>query len=189
MRNDNRALTFIELIIVTSLVAVIALAFYGMLGRGIQVWHLLKERVPAEDVSIFFDRFTTDVANSARCSGIGFLGSKSRVELVTSVISRAMGIRTAGKAVYWYDEASSTLSRGTLDYSQVYQEQEPQAAQTIAGVKGCAFQYCYYDPDKKAYSWKEDAGEGPGLPLAITIEVDLEDGTHLVRMVRVPIGG
>jgi len=180
MRNDNRGLTFVELMVVTVMLAVIALGLFGMLSQGIKVWRAVTQKATEQDAALFFDRFTGDVRNSQRFFGLPMEGSSDRLELVTLVQGRTLGVRSVGKAVYAYDAASGTLGRTALDFSQASTRKEELPSPLLPGVSSFDFRYYFFDVGKSEYVWKEELPAG-AIPLAVRLEAEFADGRKAVK--------
>jgi len=185
--NIRRAMTLVELLITTALVAVISLAIYSTLNSAIKIWSKVQQAIPEEDVVIFLERFTSDLRNTFAFAGINFLGEDEKLEFPTLVLSPRMNNRTVGKVVYYYDSGKWQLARQQSDYSGVYSQESPQALQVLANVRRLKFLYYDYDPQKKEYFW-EDEWSKEKLPLAVRVEFELSGNSRLFRKtVNIPV--
>lgn len=181
--------TFIELLIVAAIIPVISLAVYAAFNSGLKVWQRVNYLLPEEDLNILFDKFTSDLKNTFKFTGINFSGEEGRIELAALVKSRKLQAKTVGSVIYIYDPAARTFTRMERDFSRIYDSAEGIALQSIKDVKSLKFRYYFYDSQKKEYLWQEEwAGEG--LPLAVRMELELaNDGQYnmFTRTVSIPV--
>ena len=187
-RNKGSSFTFVEMLVVTALVAVISLGIYATLSNGLKVYRRVQRELPEEDLNIFFQKFSMDVGNSIRFSGVYSSGVRERLEIVTLVASPRFPVQTVGKVVYFYNPGARQVSREQYDFSQFSNNQEGTLSQTIGNVKSCIFTYYLYDKEKKEFYWSDEWGLKE-VPLAVRMELELESDGYLStyeRTVDVP---
>ena len=102
MQKETRAFTLIELCLVSLIASVIGLAVYFTFCNGMRIWQKANQIVVEEDLSIFFDRFASDVRSCLKFSGLGFLGTKERLEIASLVVSPYLRNKTIGGVAYFY---------------------------------------------------------------------------------------
>jgi len=190
MRKVNPGVTLIELLIVIVLLSVVSMAVYATFNNGIKIWQKLNTPVEGEDLGIFFDKFTRDLANGFKFSAIPFSGREDTFQLATLVNSPRLGRNTVGEVVYYYDRGSKTLNRKELDFSQVYKGEEPASNQQLSNVKSLNFQYYYYDKEKKEYSWHGEWSK-EALPVAVKVELEINYGKENIKVTKtapIPVG-
>ena len=61
---NNKGFTLIEVCLVSAMVAIISLAIYTTFANGIKIWQKAHTEILEEDVSIFFERFTSVIYKS-----------------------------------------------------------------------------------------------------------------------------
>jgi hypothetical protein len=66
---------------------VVAFAIYASFNNGIKIWERVNKEIPGEDLNIFFDKFSVDLKNSFKFSGIKFSGKKNEVAFA-SIVNR-----------------------------------------------------------------------------------------------------
>lgn len=189
-KQNRVGFTFIEMIIVVSMVGVISLAVYAMLNNGLKIWQKVNQALPQEDLAIFFDHFATDLKNTCLFKEIKFIGNKERVEFPLLVNSLQLEKKTIGKVAYIYEEHQGLLLRRESDYSQVYLDRDTSSQPVIKNIKSLKFQYYFLDTEHNEYSW-QDEWRAEGLPLAVRIELELENGTEInkyTKTVSIPVG-
>lgn len=188
--NTKGAFTLIEILLVSALWAVIALAIYATFNNGVKIWQRVNKEMPEEDLGIFFEKFRADLRNSFAFKGIGFSGTKHKIEFSTLVNSQRLNKRTVGKVAYSYDPISGILEREEKDFSHVYTEREGMVTQSLKGISFFEFQYYSFDKEKKEYVWQEE-WEKENLPLAVRIGLKFDSFLQkdkFTKTISIPLG-
>ena len=191
IKKSSFGFTFIELILVTAILAVVSLAIYTTFNNGIKIWQRINKQLPEEDVDIFFDKFARDLRNTSKFRGINFIGKEDRIEFASLINSRQLKKRTVGQVIYFYDTSVGILKREQRDFSQVFTGQEGLVTWALINFKSLKLQYYVYDREKKEYLWQEECLTGT-MPLAVRIDLELKDGTQIhkfTKTVSIPISG
>ena len=190
-KNDKSSFTLIELVIVTSMMAVIALAIYTTFNNGIKIWQRANSAVLEEDLNIFFDKFGSDLRNCFNSGNIGFFGQKDTLEFATLVNSLRLQKRAIGKVTYSYDSANGSITREQLDSSGLYSGKGDPARELLKNVKSVELYYYFYANERNEYLWDDQWIAGKA-PIAVRIELEIEHGNETSRYtktVSVPVGG
>lgn len=185
----NRSFTLIELIIVTAMLSIISLALYSTFSNGIKIWQKINQDIPAEDVNIFFEKFTSDLRNSLKIAGISFVGGEDEIEFATLVNSKKLQKTTIGEIKYKFNSGEGEIIRQKMDYSDVYNGEDGMREALLQKVKSMKFQYYCYDTEKQRYLWQGEWVK-QGLPLAVRVEVELKnDGqaSKFTKTVNIPV--
>ncbi|MCM8796060.1 MAG: prepilin-type N-terminal cleavage/methylation domain-containing protein [Candidatus Omnitrophica bacterium] len=188
MRKSNyrylAAFTLIEMLIVSAILSVVGLAIYATLNNGIKIWQKVNTPLPEEDLNIFFDRFSLELRNSFKFTGINFSGTKEMLEFPTLVNSLRLQKRTVGKVIYIYEPQNQILNRYQLDFAGVYMgETNLTFRQSLRNIKSLRFQYYFYDKDKKEYLW-QDEWLKEDLPLAVRLELEFDNGKESKKFTK-----
>ncbi len=184
----NKAFTLIEMLIVTAMLSVVSLAVYATFNNGIKIWQRINQEMPAEEVDIFFEKFTSDLRNSLKVSNISSSGKEDEFELPALVNSRRLGM-TIGKVRYRFDYAKGALTRQRMDYSDIYNGESGIEEILLRNVKSLKFQYYIYDSEKQEYLW-QDEWIKQELPLALRIELELKNNDQtnkFIKTVSIPV--
>ena len=185
--------TLIEMLIVTAILSVVALAVFATLNNGIKIWQKVNRQLPEEDLNIFFDKFAHDVKNTFKFTGIIFSGTIEKVEFPTLVNSLRLQKRTVGKLIYAYEPETRILNRYQVDFAGVYSgESKASPQQTLKNVRALKFQYYLYNEQNKVYLWQDEYGYKEGLPLAVRVELEFDDGAEIkkfTKTVSIPTSG
>lgn len=193
-RKNNRkfGFTLVEMLIVTAILSVVALAIYATFNNGMEIWQKVNRQLPEEDLNIFFDKFSLDLRNSFKFTGINFSGTIDRLEFPTLVNNLRLEKRTVGKLIYAYEPQGQILNRYQIDFSGVYDDESDAAPrQSLKNVKTLKFQYYLYDEQNKVYLW-QDEWLKEGLPLAVRVELEFDDGQKtkkFTKTVNISISG
>lgn len=190
-KKNNPGFTLVEMLIVAAMLSVVSLAVYAVFNSGTKIWDRVNTQAPEEDLNIFFDKFTTDLKNSFKFTGIDFLGREDEFEFSTLVSSQRLNKKTVGQVVYSYDPMKKTLNREQRDFSQVYNEENGPITISLKDVTRLKFQYYFYDDEAKEYYWLDEWFEKT-LPLAVRIELVLNGGkqsTKFTKTVTIPASG
>ena len=183
--------SLVELLVVTSMLGIISLAIFSTFNNGFKVWQRVNKSLGQEDLGLFFDELSQDLNNCVKSVSIPFTGDRNNLGVPTLVNSAQLKIRTVGLATYSYDQQSGVLNRQQKDFSQVYSRQESDTVLLLKNIASFKFAYYYFDKQKQEYLWKEEWSE-PGIPLAIRVELSLNDlsGTDkIIRSITIHVGG
>ena len=190
---NRKSFTFVEILIVTTLIGAVSLAIYSSLSQGIKVWQRVTGVILEEDINIFFEKFSRDLRNSIEFNKIKFIGEKDRLTFATLVASTSKqpGLNlNVGEVTYSFDKAEQSLMRVQKNISQIYEEQDVAKDALLSTVGSLNFQYYFYDVQEEKYLWQEGWMEGH-LPRAVKIEFEFNPGDsarQFVRIVRIPMG-
>jgi prepilin-type N-terminal cleavage/methylation domain-containing protein len=193
----RKGLTLIELLLTVSLVSVIGMTLYSSLASGINVARRITRPASDEDLAIFFEKISREVANSFPYSEIPFQGDELQFSFPTLIRSEKPieFDSTVGRVTYLYESSSNRLSRRQENVSQVHEEEESKSGPVLRDVTSLSFQYFVLDSSTKEYLWSEewDSVEQDGkLPLAVQMTLEYSDEgkkRELVRTIPIPTGG
>ena len=173
------------------MLGVISLAIFSTFNNGFKVWQKINKPLAEEDLGIFFDKLVQDLNNCLKSSSIPFTGDQNNLGIPTQVFSPRLKTISLGLVTYSYDQQSGLLNRQPKDFSQLYSRQEDSPVALLKNVGSFKFEYYCFDTQKQEYIWKEE-WSGAGLPLAVRVELNLNDssGTNkFIRTINIPIGG
>lgn len=192
LKKNRNGFTFIELLIVISILSVVSLAIYSTLNNGIKIWHRVNTVMPEEDLAVFLDKFGRDITNILRYNPIRFFGQADRMEFASRVEFNGNGGESVGKTVYEYSPAKETLYRWKLDFSDVYNGAAKAPEEALRRIASLKFRYYFYNEEKKEYLWADDWVK-EALPLAVRIELELDAGGNqaikTARTFSIPVSG
>ena len=174
----------IELLIVTSILAVISLAVFTTLNNGIKLWQFINQETLEEDIALFLSRISSDLRNCFIFSDIEFVGTEEDISFSTILKRQVEGLSSpVGRVNYFLDDF--TINRTTQNYSEIYQDQIDAARKLISPVKSFSFCYYYYDPIQKKFFWtgawpigKLSESKIGRIPLAVKVEINLTSNVN-----------
>jgi prepilin-type N-terminal cleavage/methylation domain-containing protein len=177
---SNRAFTLIELLIVTSIIALIGMAVFAAFSRGVAVWELGQKIDKKEpEVRFALEKIAAELRNSFDLSGIAFAGAKEQLSFSTYIDTGASTEeprQEPGKVTYFFDGNDGALLRTQERYTEIFREGRPGPKKFISGLTGFEFGYYYFDPAKKSYGWMDSWEGGSGRPLGVRISLKFKDG-------------
>jgi len=196
--------SLVELLIVSSLVAIIGLALYSAFNNGILIWQKVNQGLAAEDAGIFFDKITHDLKNSFNFASIKATGTDISITFPTLIkFKDKEGAKDGiGQVSYFFDKKNELLCRRQSNYSEIYQGRGYNDQDSVKNVTRLKFQYYYYDSKLNEFSWRE-TWEDDGffkeeekeetrqpMPLAVKIELEVKDGDYRQKftdIIAIPI--
>lgn len=182
------AFTFVELLLVTLITAVIFFALYAILSSGLKIFRWASEPLAQEDVHMFLERFQQELRNTFSFQSIPFLGDSQRIEFATLVKTNFFPAPVIGKVSYSYHRNAKRILKETLDISQIYSG-SGESMVVLEEVEDCKFSYYFFNPEKNIYEWKE-ATDTYFLPFAVKLEFKLKGQDVFIRKtVSLPLSG
>lgn len=176
--------TLVEMLIVTVILSVVAMTTFAILSNGLRIWQTVNKPLPEEDLNIFFDKFSHDLSNTFKFTGIVFSGTIEKAEFPSLVNSLRLQEKTVGKLIYEYEPQHRILNRYQLDFSDAYSgENKVDSQQSLSHVETLKFKYYLYDEQKKEYLWQDEWSE-EGLPLAVRVELEFDNGAEINKFIK-----
>ena len=207
-----KGFTLVELLIITSILAIIALAIASTFAGGLNVYERVQRYGGVQaDVLLFLEKIERDLRNTIESSEIDFIGDKETISFagIIDTIDRRGNHKTSlGRIVYYASGRKNILVREEQDYPQAVLKLSKGKGQSqdLVSIDKIRFSYYYFNPETEEYSWKDEweveetKGEGRGtrdeeeseIPLGVKVEVTFKhDGrnTNLFRKVFIPVAG
>ena len=148
----NKSFTLIESLIVVTLLSIIGLSVFTAFSNGLKIWERSHRAVVEEDVAIFFERLTQDLANAFEFSLIKFEGSEIKLKfatIVTTEADRKLGanktMRQIGHVQYYYDEDKKEIYRAQGNYSLAIKDKFFPSRVLMKGVESFNFSFFYFE--------------------------------------------
>ncbi|MFC1658533.1 prepilin-type N-terminal cleavage/methylation domain-containing protein [Candidatus Omnitrophota bacterium] len=185
-RNNFKAFTLIELLIVLTMVSIIGLAIFVTLSNGIDIWQRLNQAQAQDDINIFFERFARELRNTFAFSTINFSGGIDSVSFATFVVTPGSSLPQEtgiGRKAYRFDKAGRKLIKEEMNFSQVSSGASGSAQELLTEIDFLQFSYYFYDQQSQEYLWLQEWQED-SLPLAVRIELEFYNGKHQQRIIR-----
>lgn len=194
--------TFIELLIVTALAALVGITLYSTILNGVKIWERMDTAASVEDANIFFEKISRELRNTFKFKNVSFYGKGD--EMAFAIISRpdplSEGRQEIGRVRYVFDRPRHVMRREYQNYSQICEEKEGSLSEVMEHVRSVEFSYYAYDLKGKEYLWVEQweamgktlgLEEDDMLPVAVRIKVGIVSDTGpevLTRTVSIPSG-
>lgn len=204
MSLDKRCgLTFVELMLATSIFAVVAVAIYVTFGTGISTWRRAQQAQQLyQDLRFALDKIAQDLSNAAVYlpteNFTNFQGENNEVSFYSLVetFRPAPQYQRLYKITYQLDEQARILLRLAQAYpesdSEIQPAQPEVAPEKIARqISKLNFYYCYADntAEPNSYKWLDNWNAAQDIPLGVKIELELVDSPLVVsKYVFIPTG-
>ncbi|MFC1709580.1 type II secretion system protein J [Candidatus Omnitrophota bacterium] len=187
-KRKKKGFTFVEILLVGAILAVLGLTLYTTLSNGINFWLRMSQEQPAEEIILFFERFSRDLRNSFRYAGIDFMGNSDEISFPTIGQFQWKDVKKEGigRISYFFDRTTDTLKTTQSNYSQAYQNKVSYERELVKGIESLSFKYYSYDSAEKVFFWASSwqyGGDGnfgvvaeKSIPLAVKVELEIQDG-------------
>jgi hypothetical protein len=139
------------------------------------IWRRVKDASMLERMVLLkIEKLSRELRQTFNFQDIAFIGSKEQIEfpqIIDSDISRV---------TYKLGPDNRKLFRIQVTLKDLLGEKEPvvhEGVVYLSGIEKIDFSYFYFDLEKNSYSWKE-SWQGPGLPLAVKINISNDAKTY-----------
>ncbi|MFH0796389.1 MAG: prepilin-type N-terminal cleavage/methylation domain-containing protein [Candidatus Omnitrophota bacterium] len=175
--SSKRGFTLMEMLFVSVLLGIIGIAVFTTLNNGLKIWQVLTRESPEEDFLIFSEKFSRDLKNGLRYTGMKFEGTPERVSFPAIITLPGTKNNTGiGQVTYFFDTLTQSVKKSQAGYSEVYQHKKPPEQILVKNIKNLTFCYYVYDEDAKLYKWKDKWQEEKKLPVSVKITAIYLDG-------------
>ena len=188
-----KGFTLLELLITTSLIALMGLAIYSTFARGVMVWERGSKTDVVEQEAMFsLQSLAKELKNSFKFSGIKFSGTKDGVFFPTYVNTARVGEAPKweiGRVSYFYDSSKKSFFCREASYVDLFQDDLPKAREIVAQVNDLEINYYFFDAIAKTYKWKNSWSGKETFPLGVRIVLTIgsgEEGKEFVKTVYLP---
>ncbi|MFH0828161.1 MAG: prepilin-type N-terminal cleavage/methylation domain-containing protein [Candidatus Omnitrophota bacterium] len=175
-----KGFTFIEVIIASTIFAVISIAVYGVFNSGMNIWRRAENfNLEGRKRILRLEKINKEL----RCA---FVFKKNEVFLNGNKTSLQIPViidSEINEVTYRFDPARKALLRSVNRLPEIItakQENDtlaPRETPYINEVENLAYSYYYFDLQKAEYVWGEDWRQGV-LPLAVKINIIFEDEAY-----------
>lgn len=197
MRIRSRAFTLIEVLLVSSLIAILAIAIFRSFGNGLKLWGKAERLNREAEVAIFLDKMAEDLRSTIVTSVISFKGTGMEISFPAIVLTKAdikssraaeQLIDQIGAVQYRFDPGQHTVLRRQANYSQAVKNTWGQETPVVMGIDDLILHYEVLS--NKSFLMKSELKEG--LPDGVMVEIHFTDdnGPHeLKRFLPIPVAG
>lgn len=175
---QKRGFSLIEILLVVSLSAGLALVSFMCLSNGLKLWKKSSEIIAEEDCLVFFDQWTQDLRNSFQISQMSFQADEFSLSFPTMVLMDfdRRSIHASlydgwqmGKVSYVFDIQQQAVIRKQASYAQSLKNQWGQERIVLSQVQEMKIRY-FFPQQEQAFSFLKE-GE---MPQAIEVQVKMK---------------
>jgi prepilin-type N-terminal cleavage/methylation domain-containing protein len=195
MKNNRRAFTLTEVLLVSAMFALISVAVFNAFSNGFKLWargqHVMVEGYTA----IFLDRMAEDLRQTVLISGIPFKGGSAEISFPAIILAPTDGSRAQeaigdqiGAIRYVFDPSQKKIFRYQGTYGQALKSEWSDPVDVADLIEDVSLRY-YFTADP-GLDIKTQTDEG--IPMGVMIDVQfLVDGQiyHMRRFMIIPVGG
>ena len=184
-----KGFTLVEMLVVATIFAVIALALASSFVSGMRLWGRAQHRDATQTNALFgLEVMARELRQSVELPKIGFEGHAHELSFPA-----VLGDATV-KITYVYDAYEKRLRRRQVNVKEILEETlEPEAQEKIlfTHIDDVVIEFASFKNDKKAAEetrdeWKDSWEQADGLPWAIRVTVTITHDT-LTKTILLPI--
>ena len=193
--NQNKAFTFIELLVAITIFSIIAVSIYSTLNAGIRVW--LKGNSIIRDnqaLRVFFDSISSDLRNLTAYSGIRGewgQGSVTFPAAINVAYGNTMRAELA-KVTYALDDSNGGLTRICVTGKEGFDSQYAEGQADFGVLRNLSFEYGYKSATTEGEcEWRDNWGKADRIPRLVKIKVGLQgraESNLFEKIVVIPMG-
>ena len=169
--------TLVELLVTTSLMALVGGAAVAALSGGLRVWERAAETgTGQESLLIAFTQLRRDLQNVRAFKPVPFDGAYDRFTFATADVEHpdATGPQEVGQRGYYLDELHHVLCRAYVPYRLMRRERITDRCRTVLeGVTRVRFSYFGTDKDSGAAGWSQH-WRSTEAPIAVKAELAIQ---------------
>ncbi len=177
IRND-RAFTFIELLIALTIFSVIAASIYYTFNAGIKVWGRGDSIITAnQKLRTCFGVISIDMRNAVSYSGIEPEWSADEMSFATIINTSNKGrmAKRLANVTYRFDGTKGELSRTCFVFKERSEGSLDEEKMLLDNLKDLTFEYCYEPPVSDGeYIWKNEWSVENKIPRGVKIKLTLK---------------
>ncbi len=176
--------TFIEMMVVAVLTAIIGLGLTSTFQAGMNVWKRVSSpRYAHRKAVLELERLFKELRSVYFYIPLKFFGQEDRIIFVNVGDNQIYHIQ------YYYSQKDKCMYRSRRTKQEVVRKVEPVLRKIITGVKSFSFSYegVYFTRQGPVY-WKGSYWKTRwGIPRAVRVVLTLEDGSRFEKNVLLPI--
>ena len=176
----KRAFTFVELLLVVTLFAILSLAVYATFASGMRLWRRIQDTSLAQrKVSLGLEKFSLELRQALDFPKIDFSGKNNEVSFPL------LWEEDIFRITYFLEQKS--LFRKEENFKDILEENEESKIKSIVSdIEDLKFSFAYQEEGKKEYFWKDTRNkEEESLPTMVKIELKTKDA-NFTKTVTIP---
>lgn len=151
-RKFRHGMTLIEVLLVSGLLSLVALAIYQSLSLGMKVWDRSRGAMIEQDIVLAFDQLTQDFHNAVYFSRWPPRGDESSLQFTALVDwpeknyeteEGVAAVQQMARVTYEYDSLGRVFRRSGQDYGQAFREVDGKSRNLLENVRKVSFRYFY----------------------------------------------
>ena len=174
-----KAFTLLELLIVSSISAVVLTTMYSGFHSGIFAYRNIDENIGVYQAArSVLERINSDLRNSFAYSSdeSKFEGENTKLSFLTTVDSYQKERLTRDYASVSYKIEADKLMRLCRQAKEALNDKsEIEAEEMAAGLEGVVFNYGYFAGDSQEIRWKDLWDDKKALPAAVKIKLSIKN--------------
>ena len=198
-KSAKKGFTLIELVIATTIAALVGMGIYKTFSNGITVWRWIERNKPATDSMIFFEKLAFDLRNLCSFDGVFLEGSEHSIAFF---IGNDHYLSMAEEALLdSKDDIGPPLSKVRYEYDPVRQElsrhsyaigQEKPIEDMVVLSEVSKMRFFFYDFNSGEGVFSESQAPGAAVPYAVGIELQFRGSDssmdNFKKIIIVPLG-
>lgn len=178
---NRRGFTLVELLITSSVIAMIALAVFSTFSMGIRVYKRMHYSGLAQaDCLLSLEKLEKDLHNALNFSGIDFIGENKKVSFAGLVGPQPNS--ALGRITYYLDAKNNSFMKEEGLYPH-----GPLNPKALSSIIDIAFTYYYFDPQAQEYIWGNSVNESPlGVKIKLIFKGENDKDIEITRTILIP---
>ena len=193
---SRKSFTLIEMLLVTSLIAMTGLAVYHSLINGLKIWQASTRYTYEEDAAIWLDKMSQDLRNAVNYSLIKFDGKGKKMSFSTMVRTiadssyspEAEYIFQIGRVEYEFDSSKGIVLRRQANYGQAMSNDLDPSRPIASSITDVTFSYYFIEADHIVFKKKTNEQWPMGVLIEVTLAGEGEKPNTMARFVDIPSG-
>ncbi len=190
-RGKASGFTFIEIIVVTVIVATLSAALYATFSQGVRLWGRVAKDRGEWKADVWLDKMTGELRNTFHDPQWRFRGT--RAELFFSSLDRLNTEKAQGTlpvhVCYSYDPKKKNLILQAFPFEDVLLKKikSPTHLSVLDKVRSFDLRYYAYDAKVRTHRW-ETQWTQDCFPEAVKVTIELEPIKHRkwIRIISIP---
>jgi len=195
MVKTSKGFTLIEILLVTSLFAMVSIAIFYAFSSGVKLWQRSQYLMVEQQAALFLDQMEQELHNSFLTKGLEFKGTSKQCSFPT-VIQLPANFNGEDKSSaltdhigmveYSFDYEDKTLNRRRANYGQALKKKFFPPEVVGQGIEGLRFSYLYSPAGGSSEfqdHWQEQ------MPLGVQVEIQFPEkygSSSLKRLIIIP---
>ena len=197
MKNRHRGFTLTEILLVSTMFAVISLAVFNAFSNGFKLWARGQHVMVEGDMAIFLERIAEDLHGVVTIKAIPFKGSSVQLSFPAIILAptdeKGSRIREEtgyqiGAVKYTFDPLEKKIYRSQATYGQALKSKWSEPVEVASLIEDISLRYYF----KAEHGLDVKSQTDEGIPLGVLIDVQFmmdNQIRHMRRFLLIPVGG